>query len=113
MATNGELSGGLPRAEEGACHSRREVLRFSIMDDREWLARRFEDMLAPAKVDEALSDRAYAHFNELLLAYGTEQSVDPEMSTDGDAALQLDTALRRATARAVRETAAALRSGKL
>jgi hypothetical protein len=35
------------------------------------------------------------------------------MSTDADAALQLETTLRRATARAIRETAAALRSGKL
>lgn len=83
------------------------------MDDREWLARRFEDMLAPEHLDQALSDRAYAHFNALLLRYGTEESVDPAMSTEADAALQLDTTLRRATARAVRETAAALRSGKL
>jgi len=83
------------------------------MDDREWLARRFEDMLAPDHVDAALSERAYAHFNALLLEYGTEHSVDHEMSTDGDAASQLDATLRRATARAVRETAAALRSGKL
>lgn len=83
------------------------------MDDREWLARRFEDMLAPDHLDPALSERAYAHFNALLLEYGTDQTVDPVMSTDADAALQLDTTLRRATARAVRETAAALRSGKL
>ena len=83
------------------------------MDDREWLARRFENMLAPERVDPALSDRAYAHFNALLLEYGTEESVDPAMSTDADAALQLDTTLRRATARAARETAAALRSGKI
>jgi hypothetical protein len=83
------------------------------MDEREWLARRFEDMLAPDHLDQALSDRAYAHFNALLLQYGTEQSVDPAMSTDADAALQLDTTLRRATARAARETAAALRAGKI
>jgi hypothetical protein len=83
------------------------------MDEREWLARRFEDMLAPDHLDQALSDRAYAHFNALLLEYGTEQSVDPATSTDADAALQLDTTLRRATARAARETAAALRSGKI
>lgn len=83
------------------------------MDDREWLARRFEDMLAPAHVDQALSDRAYAHFNALLLEYGTSESVDPAMSTDSDAALRLDSTLRRATARAARETAAALRDGKI
>ncbi|MDF3065295.1 MAG: hypothetical protein K0R38_896 [Polyangiaceae bacterium] len=83
------------------------------MDDREWLARSFENMLAPDHLDQALSERAYAHFNALLLSYGTEASVDPAMSTDADAALQLETTLRRATARAIRETAAALRSGKL
>ena len=83
------------------------------MNEREWLARRFEEMLAPAQVDPALSDRAYAHFNALLLEYGTSESVEPAMSTDGDAAHQLDTTLRSATARAARETAAALRSGKI
>jgi hypothetical protein len=83
------------------------------VDDREWLARRFEDMLAPPQIGQALSDRAYAHFNALLLQYGTTESVDPAMSTDADAALQLDTSLRRATARAAGETAAALRTGKI
>jgi hypothetical protein len=83
------------------------------MDEREWLARRFEDMLAPPHVDQALSDRAYAYFHARLLEYTSSESVDPAMSTDADAALTLDTTLRRATARAARETAAALRSGKL
>jgi len=83
------------------------------MNEREWLARRFEEMLGPVHVDQALSDRAYAHFNALLLQYGATDTVDPAMSTDGDAARRLEETLRTATARAAQETAAAIRSGKL
>ena len=83
------------------------------MNDREWLAREFEQLLAPEKLDEALTARAYAHFNALLLQYGTGESVDAPMSTEADAALATESTIKRATKRAALETAAALRKGEI
>jgi hypothetical protein len=86
------------------------------LDESEWLARQFEEQLAPEKVNQARAERAKEFYEDLVTQYGAEEATRDAfevIKAGADATLLVRAALQRAVARAARATAAALRSGKL
>lgn len=83
------------------------------MDEREWLARQFEERFAPKNVNAELATRARDHFEALVVEYGAKDAVSAAWGREGDTTLLVHHALEAAIERAARETAAALRRSEI